>query len=135
MQPLKRLGTDVLGVALMLASIPLAWVPGPGGLPLFLAGLGLLSINHHWARRLLIRAKQHGLQVSKLILRENLWWQRGIDLVAIATIVSAIWLFLAVEQLPLKAISFSLVFIGTYLLLSNRQRLARLKARSRHNKP
>lgn len=49
---LKRILTDTAGYLLIVAGIALGWLPGPGGLPLVLAGLGLLSINNDWARRL-----------------------------------------------------------------------------------
>jgi hypothetical protein len=42
---------DTLGVICIIGAILLGWLPGPGGIPLLLAGLGLLAINHPWAQR------------------------------------------------------------------------------------
>ncbi len=48
----KRIGIDAAGYVLILLGIAFSPLPGPGGLPLVLAGLGLLSIHNEWARRL-----------------------------------------------------------------------------------
>lgn len=42
----------VVGVAMIVASIALGWLPGPGGIPLFLAGVAVLSTQFEWAQRL-----------------------------------------------------------------------------------
>jgi uncharacterized protein (TIGR02611 family) len=47
----KRIATVVGGFALLLAGLALLVLPGPG-IPLVVAGLGLLSLEYAWARRL-----------------------------------------------------------------------------------
>jgi uncharacterized protein (TIGR02611 family) len=47
----KRIATVVGGFALLLAGLALMVLPGPG-IPLVVAGLGLLSLEYTWARRL-----------------------------------------------------------------------------------
>jgi uncharacterized protein (TIGR02611 family) len=47
----KRAATVVAGFALLLAGVALMVLPGPG-IPLVVAGLGLLSLEYEWARRL-----------------------------------------------------------------------------------
>jgi Putative transmembrane protein (PGPGW) len=47
----------VLGGALVVLSVLTGWLPGPGGIPLFLAGLAVLASEFAWARRLLDRAR------------------------------------------------------------------------------
>lgn len=66
MRSLKVLLTDSLGILLIIAAPLLGWLPGPGGLPLFFAGLSLLAINHDWAQRLLDKMKSH---TGKLLRR------------------------------------------------------------------
>lgn len=51
-QNLKRIGTDAAGYILILLGIAFGWLPGPGGIPLILIGLALLSINNKWAATL-----------------------------------------------------------------------------------
>jgi len=41
----KRIATDAAGYGLILLSLAVGWLPGPGGIPLLVAGLGLLSIK------------------------------------------------------------------------------------------
>jgi hypothetical protein len=60
----KLVVLDILGVLLIIAAGLIGWIPGPGGIPLLLAGLGLLAINHEWARRWLKRVK---LETQKAI--------------------------------------------------------------------
>lgn len=47
-----RLGVGFLGLLLILSSGLVGWLPGPGGIPLLLAGLGVWSSEFAWARRL-----------------------------------------------------------------------------------
>lgn len=64
-----RVGVAVTGVAIMLIAISIGWLPGPGGLPLFLVGLAVLATEFVWAARLLWRAN---FEVRRL----GRWWTR-----------------------------------------------------------
>ncbi|MES1246440.1 MAG: PGPGW domain-containing protein [Actinomycetota bacterium] len=48
---MRRVVTVVGGFALLLLGLALLVLPGPG-IPLVVAGLGLLSLEYEWARRL-----------------------------------------------------------------------------------
>lgn len=48
---MRRVATVAGGFALLLAGLALLVLPGPG-IPLVAAGLGLLSLEYTWARRL-----------------------------------------------------------------------------------
>lgn len=48
---------DVVAVALLLFALFFGWLPGAPGIPIALAGLSLLAINHTWARELLEKVK------------------------------------------------------------------------------
>ena len=54
---LKKLAIDIVGVVMIIGSILFGWIPGPGGIPLLIGGLGLLSVNHIWAGKLLQKIK------------------------------------------------------------------------------
>jgi len=56
----KRVVTDFAGYFLIILSPFVGILPGPGGIALFLAGLGLLSLNNHWARNLRVYFMEHG---------------------------------------------------------------------------
>lgn len=60
----KKVGTDILGGLLIITAILLGWLPGPGGIPLLIVGLSLLSVNHKWARRWLDWLKEHGERLA-----------------------------------------------------------------------
>ncbi len=48
---------DIVAVALLLVALFFGWLPGAPGIPIALAGLSLLAINHTWARDLLEKLK------------------------------------------------------------------------------
>jgi hypothetical protein len=55
---LYRVAVGILGGLLILTSGLIGWLPGPGGIPLFLLGLAVLASEFHWARRLLNWARR-----------------------------------------------------------------------------
>lgn len=42
----------IIGLLFVIASLLTGWLPGPGGLPLFLIGIAILSTEFAWAKRL-----------------------------------------------------------------------------------
>lgn len=40
-----------IGVLIVLLSGTVGWLPGPGGIPIFLLGVAILSSEFHWAQR------------------------------------------------------------------------------------
>lgn len=48
-----RIGVGVLGLLMMVAAALTGWLPGPGGIPLFLLGLAVWASEFEWAHRLL----------------------------------------------------------------------------------
>lgn len=60
----KRIAIDIAGFGLILLGLLTGWLPGPGGIPLILAGLGLLALNYTWAENLLKDLKK---RFSKLV--------------------------------------------------------------------
>ncbi|HUP26243.1 MAG TPA: PGPGW domain-containing protein [Candidatus Limnocylindrales bacterium] len=126
---LKKIATDVLGAALIVLAVLLGWLPGPGGLPLLIAGLGLLSLNHEWARRWLKKVEKQGLLLSSKIFRRGRVWQIALDLVGIAIIAIACLLTAKATHNYFYTIALALFCMGLVLLLGNRSRFARLKRR------
>ena len=58
MRLLKRWATIIVGGLILATGLLLMPLPGPGGLPVTLIGLAILSSEVPWARRLLQRLKQ-----------------------------------------------------------------------------
>ena len=125
MQFIKRVLTDVLGVLLIIIAPLLGWLPGPGGIPLFFVGLGLLSINHDWAKRLLEYLKTHGLKRLERLLRENIHVQRATDVVGIFTIAVGSW-YLFTKPSPIKYFGVLYIGVGGLLLLISRERYKKI---------
>jgi hypothetical protein len=89
---LKRLAVDIAGFGLIIAAILTGWLPGPGGIPLFLAGLSILAINYEWARRLQSSVKEKGLTLLDKIFPDNTNIQLAYDAVTFLFAASAILL-------------------------------------------
>ena len=75
-------GLNALGVFLLLLIPFIGPLPGPGGIPLLIAGLKLLSINNTWAQKLQNYIKKKGLGLSDLVfpntLKAQILWDLGI---------------------------------------------------------
>lgn len=123
---LKKIGIDALGIVLIILALLLGWLPGPGGIPLLLAGLGLLSINHEWAKRWIKQVEKHGVRLSDKIFRDHSLWKLGLDIFGLLLLGCGIWLFTAATRSFLYAIALSLTAVSLVLLLGNRRRLAKL---------
>lgn len=125
---LKRILTDTAGYLLIVAGIALGWLPGPGGLPLVLAGLGLLSINNDWARRLRDYIVKNGGEYLKKLFPDNKYIQAAYDLIAILLVLlvaALIWGQRPMWQVMLASICF---FIALVIAGMNRDRLTRIKS-------
>ena len=48
----RRILTFILGVLLVISSALIGWLPGPGGMILFLLGIAVLATEFAWAERL-----------------------------------------------------------------------------------
>ena len=125
MRSVKILLTDLAGIGLIILAILTGWIPGPGGIPLFVAGLGLLAINHAWARRLLQRFKAHGLKLAELFFREHPILMAVYDFVALLLVTAGIIAIINVQGF-FKASAIILITLGLGLFLGNRKRLQKI---------
>ena len=124
----QRVLIDALGF-LMLAAVPLVgWIPGPGGVPLLLGGLGLLSINHEWARRLLHQVKTKGTSLYEVAFPENPRIYLLYDLIGIFGLGISIYLATIVTGSLKLSLSIAGIFFTGSLLLANRKRLDKITA-------
>lgn len=124
---IKRFGIDAAGYGLIILGLALGWLPGPGGIPLILGGLGLLSIHNHWARRLLQYAKENGLKFMDYIFPENPWIKALHDILAIGLVISAIVLLQTKVTYFSVGIAIALIALGIVDFLYNRKRWHTLK--------
>ncbi len=119
----QRVAIDIAGFA-MLAAVPLVgWIPGPGGIPLVLGGLGLLALNHEWAERWLLQFKAKGTSFYEILFPKNKLFYWLYDILGVGLVSGAVYLRYQATRNWLDALSIALIFFGSGLLLANRQRI------------
>ncbi len=122
-----RIPLDILGFFLMIISPFLGWLPGPGGIPLFIAGLSIVAINHEWAERYLEIIKKYADRIGDLIFAENKRLQMFYDVFGPLLIIAAIGLFVVTDSYIFTFVSGVIGIFGIILLLGNRHRYKKLK--------
>lgn len=135
MKALKTIGLDILGALLIIAAILFGWLPGIGGIPLFIAGLGLLAINHKWAHDLLERAKKDGLKFLQAFFKDHPVLMAAYDVAAVALVAGAIIIFAQGSNNLIRFLAYTLGILGFGLFLGNRRRIQRLNEKIKKYKP
>ena len=123
----QRIVTDGAGYGLVLLGLAIGWLPGPGGVPLIVAGLGLLSINNVWAERLRTYLLKHGGKAVGILFPPNHFVQWLYDgLVALLLILVSVLIYRhrALWQISLGIAGF---FIALAIAFLNRGRYERFK--------
>ena len=121
----KRLAIDIAGFGLIIISPLLGWLPGPGGIPVFLAGLGILSLNYEWAENLLKDFEKKRVAFVEKYLVGNKKVARTIDLLCISIIGLAVWLFLMTDNTIFRFMNIGMGSFALFILVSNQKRLDR----------
>jgi len=128
----KRIAVDGAGYLLILAAALTGWLPGPGGIPLLIAGLGLLSINNAWAKSLRIFVLKHGGKLVEILFPRWTWLEWGYDIVAFLLFLVTLLLELRHATLWQMSLGASAFFIALFIALTNRDRLNRLRNKLKH---
>lgn len=124
---LKRFGTDAAGYGLILLGIAFGWLPGPGGIPLILAGLGLLSVHNHWARRILQYIQTNGVKLVEYLFPDKTWAKIAHDVLATCLLLTAGYLVLFQRSTLTIGIAVAMFALAIADILFNRDRLKKLK--------
>lgn len=120
---IKRISYDIAGVTLIIASPLLGWLPGPGGIPLFLAGLGLLAVHNEWAQKLLHWAKKHAEDFLDIIFPlDNNKIQNIHDIIGFCLLSVALILFLTLNPPIIYILPAMFLASGLFWVLYNRRR-------------
>ncbi len=127
MEKLKIIGVDILGVLLLVGALLFGWLPGPGGIPMLLAGLGLLAINHEWARKLLEKVRDEGIRFADAFFKDHPLLMFFYDALALVLLAAAVYVFTAFTNNLVQSLAAVLTFVGIGLFLGNRKRLQRLE--------
>lgn len=120
---------DTLGVLLMIAALLTGWLPGPGGIPLFLVGLSLLAIHHDWAQKYIDKIKDFANSIGDQIFVEDKDVQLIYDIICppmVAGGVYLLWLHNATWQIT---VGIFMIVTGVTILAGNRQRIKKLRNR------
>ena len=118
----KIVGFDVLAGFCFIGVILFGWLPGPGGIPLFLLGLSLLAVNHDWAERWLETAKHHGVSFKKWLFPNKPWVQNTYDGVSVGLMVIAALLIFEYDNRLIEGIAVIIFFFSMFVFLMNRDR-------------
>lgn len=119
----KVLLTDMLAV-LLLALVPfLGPLPGPGGIPLLIAGFGLLAINHDWADNAVVYIQKHSVSLRHVVFPNITWVKWVWDITALTLLLGGTALNFAADNWFWKGLSIGIMASSTTLFMLNRNRL------------
>lgn len=126
MEWLKRFGKiiafDTLAVLCFIGVILFGWLPGPGGIPLFLLGLSLLAVNHDWAERWLETAKLKGVTIKRWLFPNINWVRNAYDGVAVLAMITAGLLIFKFDNRYIEGFAIIVIFFSLFVFLVNRDR-------------
>lgn len=122
----KRFGTDIAGYICLILVLPVGALPGPGGIPLLIAGLGLLSIHNAWAKSLLEYAKKHSNSLRGIFFPSNKNIEFAWDIFAVSLFSSAFLVNIYSEHWFFTILSTVMGASSTTIFMLNRSRLERI---------
>lgn len=132
----RRILIDVAGYALIVLAALTGWLPGPGGIPLLIAGLGLLSINNKWAKDLREYILKHGGKIVQIIFPRHPIAQWIYDVIAVVFFAIAAYLGWKHAAWWQVSLATALFFAAIFIALMNRERLSTLRTKTRKtNRP
>lgn len=114
---------DTLAVLCFIGVVLFGWLPGPGGIPLFLLGLSMLAVNHDFAERWINTVKIRGNSLRSSLFPDKLWVKRTYDTLSLCSIVvGSIILVKNLDNRIVSAISTIGISAGLFIFLINRDR-------------
>lgn len=122
---LTRWGINCLGFGLLVLGIVVAPIPGPGGTPLILIGLGVLSIHNHWAYRLRKYILDSHQSISAIIFPVNPWARFAWDLAGAVAFGMGLSMLVNLEAIWTRIIATILLTIALSIWGSNHRRAER----------
>ena len=116
---------DTLAVIFMIGALLTGWLPGPGGIPLFIIGLSLLAINHEWAEKYIDLLREYADKISDLIFIPKL--RLFFDVLAPILLIAGAALLYFQNAIWMISLGIFLLGMSGLTLFGNRDRWARLK--------
>ena len=118
---------DLLGITCMVLAILTGWLPGPGGIPLFIVGLSLLAINHEWAQKYIDNLQDYVSKLGEIIFDEDPLVQLMYDIICPILVLAGAYLLWHHSATWTISLGIFLVFTGITILLGNRNRWTNFK--------
>lgn len=125
---------DTLALLCFIGVVLFGWLPGPGGVPLFLLGLSLLAVNHDWAERWLETAKHKGKSLKQTLFPNTRWIRRAYDIVAITITLGSGYIIITNKNRLLDGAATIALTFSLFLFLLNRDRLGKISDIFKHKK-
>lgn len=119
------MAVDAAGFGLLIAAVLFGWLPGPGGIPLVIAGLSLLAINYEWAKRLKDRARSGSLMLTNNVFANHPAVKWLVDIIGAGLVVLAVFIARNYTGSIWRTVAIVVGFLGLWLFLGNRRRLQR----------
>jgi hypothetical protein len=120
----KVIATDVLGV-LCLVLVPfIGWLPGPGGIPLLIAGFGLLAVNHDWADDAVNYVKNHSESLRGIVFPDKKWIKLAWDILVVILLIGGTTLNFSANNVIVKGLSIGIMAGSTTIFMFNRDRIS-----------
>jgi hypothetical protein len=118
----KIVAFDTLAGLCFIGVILFGWLPGPGGVPLFILGLSLLAVNHDWAERWLETAKHKGVTFKKWLFPDTQWIRHTYDAASVLIFGAALYLLLNTSNRLLEGACVVAMCASLFVFLLNRDR-------------
>lgn len=119
----KRIAVDVAGYACLILVPFVGWLPGPGGIPLLLAGLGLLSINNPWAKKALHYVRESSDSLRDLVFPDKKIIQWAWDVFVVCLLIGGYLVESNLDGLFFRAVSIGMYALASTTFMFNRHRL------------
>lgn len=120
---LKVIITDLAGIGCLILVPFLGPLPGPGGIPLILAGFGFLAVNHDWADDAIHFVKKHSENLLSYFFPDKTLIKWAWDIFAVSVLVGGVLLNIYAEWWILKGLSYGIMAGSSTIFMMNRGRL------------
>ena len=121
-----RILVDIAGFGLMIIAPFLGWLPGPGGIPLFIAGLALVATNHEWAENLLKQFEEKREYYRDKYLMASPKVSISIDIVCILLLIVGSYIAFTADTVWWRVPGLGLISVTLIIILSNQKRFERI---------
>ena len=126
---LRRVCLDFIGYSLILLAGLVGWLPGPGGIPLAMAGLAILSLNNSWAKKIRFYLQKEGDKLLDKLFPDEEQICRLWDRVNLVALVAAVLVPLWQQNIFGLAGASILLAVNLVIFWRNRQRFEELVKR------